>query len=180
MRDAFDTASHDQYDKKLIVRVLSETKTVAVLGASANPVRPSYFVVKYLLDKGYEVWPINPGQAGKQICGAMTYASLSDLPAAPNMVDIFRTPDAVPGITDEILPMERLPQFVWMQLGVRDDESAKRLEDAGITVIMNRCPKIEYARLSGEISWSGVNSRVLSSKKPVSGHKVQSLGIRRG
>ncbi|MCP1198429.1 CoA-binding protein [Notoacmeibacter sp. MSK16QG-6] len=172
-------SNHDHYDKSLIVRVLSETKTIAVLGASANPVRPSYFVVKYLLDKGYEVWPVNPGQAGKPICGAMTYANLADLPATPDMIDIFRAPDAVPGIVDNILAMDALPRFVWMQLGVRHDESAAKLEAAGVTVIMNRCPKIEYARLSGEIGWNGVNSRVLSARKPVAGHKVQSLGIRR-
>ncbi|OXT01471.1 CoA-binding protein [Notoacmeibacter marinus] len=179
MSDGASLSGHDHYDKRLIVRVLAETKTIAVLGASANPARPSYFVVKYLLDKGYEVWPVNPGQAGKPICGAMTYGKLADLPATPDMIDIFRAPDAVPGIAAEILAMEKLPKFVWMQLGVRDDESAARLEDAGITVIMDRCPKIEYARLSGEIGWNGVNSRVLSSRRPVAGHKVQSLGIRR-
>lgn len=179
MNEDTSPSGHDHYDKRLIVRVLSETRTIAVLGASANPARPSFFVVKYLLDKGYDVWPVNPGHAGKPICGAMTYAKLADLPGTPDMIDIFRAPDAVPVIASEILAMETLPKFVWMQLGVRDDESAERLEAAGITVIMDRCPKIEYARLSGEIGWNGINSRVLSSRKPVAGHKVQSLGIRR-
>ncbi len=179
MTPPFDPKRHDAYPEQLIGEILSGVKTIAVLGASANPVRPSFFVVKYLLDKGYEVWPVNPGQAGKPICGAMTYAGLAELPAIPDMIDIFRAPDAVPGITDEILDMDPLPKVVWMQLGIRDDRSAGRLEEAGITVVMNRCPKIEYARLSGEIGWNGVNSRVLSSRKPVVGHKVQSLGIRR-
>ena len=180
MSEGFDPSSHDSYDEALIGDVLSEVKTIAVLGASANPVRPSFFVVKYMIDKGYDVWPVNPGQAGKPICGAMTYSGLPDLPATPDMIDIFRAPDAIPAITDEILTMAPLPKIVWTQLGIRHDESAARLEAAGIRVIMNRCPKIEYARLSGEIGWNGVNSRVLSSKKPVAGRKVQSLGIRRG
>lgn len=170
--------NHDSYENAYIAGILNSVKTVAIVGASANDVRPSFFVAKYLVDKGYRVFPINPGQAGKQIAGAMTYASLADLPEPVDMVDIFRASSAVPGITDQILALDPFPKVVWMQLTVRDDASAARLEEQGIKVVMNRCPKIEYGRLSGEIGWNGVNSRVISSKKPVMRQGFQSFGIR--
>ncbi|WP_159586319.1 CoA-binding protein [Chelativorans xinjiangense] len=170
--------NHDTYDNAYIAGILNSVKSIAILGASANDVRPSFFVTKYLIDKGYQVYPINPGQAGKEIAGAMTYASLADLPGPVDMVDIFRASSAVPGVAEEILAMDPLPKVVWMQLTVRDDASAVRLEEKGIKVVMNRCPKIEYGRLSGEIGWNGVNSRVISSKKPVMRQGFQSFGIR--
>ena len=170
--------NHDSYENSYIADILNSVRSVAIVGASANDVRPSFFVTKYLLDKGYKVFPINPGQAGKQIAGAMTYASLADLPEPVDMVDIFRASSAVPGVTDQILAMDPLPKVVWMQLTVRDDTSAARLEEKGIKVVMNRCPKIEYGRLSREIAWTGVNSRVISSKKPVLRQGFQSFGIR--
>ncbi|WP_028034628.1 CoA-binding protein [Chelativorans sp. J32] len=170
--------NHDSYENSYIADILNSVRSVAIVGASANDVRPSFFVTKYLLDKGYKVFPINPGQAGKQIAGAMTYASLADLPEPVDMVDIFRASSAVPGVTDQILAMDPLPKVVWMQLTVRDDTSAARLEEKGIKVVMNRCPKIEYGRLSREIAWNGVNSRVISSKKPVLRQGFQSFGIR--
>lgn len=170
--------NHDSYDNSYIAGILRSVKSVAIVGASVNDVRPSFFVTKYLIDKGYNVFPINPGHAGKEIEGAKVYASLADLPEPVDMVDIFRASSAVPGITDEILAMDPLPQVVWMQLTVRDDFSAARLEEKGIKVVMNRCPKIEYGRLSGEISWNGVNSRVISSKKPIMRQGFQSFGIR--
>ncbi|WP_265515448.1 CoA-binding protein [Nitratireductor luteus] len=170
--------NHDTYDNAYISGILNTVKSIAIIGASANDVRPSFFVTKYLLDKGYEVFPVNPGQAGKEIAGAMTYASLADLPRPVDMIDIFRASSAVPGITDDILAMDPLPKVVWMQLAIRDDASAERLEEKGIRVVMNRCPKIEYARLSGEIGWNGVNSRTISSKKPVMRQGFQSFGIR--
>ncbi|WP_114149041.1 CoA-binding protein [Pararhizobium haloflavum] len=169
---------HDNYPDGEIIDILRRVKTVAIVGASANPVRPSYFVMKYLRDKGYDVLPVNPGQAGKDILGQQAVAALADLPVSVDMVDIFRASDAVPQLVDEILAMPSLPKVVWMQLGVRDDAAAARLEAAGIRVIMNRCPKIEYARLSGEIGWSGVNSRKISSRKPVLRDGYQSFGIR--
>jgi uncharacterized protein len=168
---------HDDYDNAYISGILNAVKSVAIVGASANDVRPSFFVAKYLIDKGYEVYPVNPGQAGKEILGRMTYASLADIPAAIDMVDIFRGSNVVPAIMDEILAMKPLPKVVWMQLAVRHDEAAARAEAAGIKVVMNRCPKIEYARLSGEIGWNGVNSRVISSKKPKLRDGYQSFGI---
>ncbi|POF28900.1 CoA-binding protein [Roseibium marinum] len=158
--------NHDSYSNTYIKSILDEVKTVAMVGASANNVRPSYFVLKYLLSKGYEVWPVNPGQAGKEILGQTVYASLDDLPGVPDMIDIFRNSAAAGQIVDEVLAGGKLPKVIWMQLTVRHDEAAERAEAAGIKVVMDRCPKIEYGRLSGEIGWAGVNSRTLSSKRP--------------
>ncbi|MER9749545.1 CoA-binding protein [Mesorhizobium sp. M0140] len=170
--------NHDSYDNTYIAGILNSVKTVAMVGASANDVRPSYFVLKYLLAKGFSVFPINPGQAGKEILGRMTYSRLADIPEPIDMVDIFRAPAAVPGIVDEALRLDPLPKVIWMQLGVRHDEAAARAEAAGIKVVMNRCPKIEYGKLSGEIGWTGVNSGVLSSKKPLMRSGFQSFGVR--
>jgi predicted CoA-binding protein len=170
--------NHDSYDNTYIGGILNSVKTIAMVGASANDVRPSYFVLKYLLAKGFSVFPINPGQAGKEILGRMTYARLADIPEPIDMVDIFRAPAAVPGIVDEALRLDPLPKVIWMQLGVRHDEAAARAEAAGVKVVMNRCPKIEYGKLSGEIGWTGVNSGVLSSKKPLMRQGFQSFGVR--
>ncbi|MBA93089.1 MAG: CoA-binding protein [Phyllobacteriaceae bacterium] len=172
--------NHDHYDDAYIAGILNDVKTVAIVGASANEVRPSFFVLKYLIDKGYTVQAINPGHAGKTIDRAMTYASLADLPEPVDMIDIFRASAAVPGITDEILALPWRPKVVWMQLTVRDEESAARLEAEGIRVVMNRCPKIEYARLAREIGWNGVNSGQISSPRPVLREGFQSFGIRKG
>jgi len=170
--------NHDSYDNSYIAGILNTVKSVAIVGASANDVRPSFFVTKYLIDKGYTVFPINPGHAGKDILGRMTYASLADVPEPIDMVDIFRASAAVPAIVEEVLALDPLPKVIWMQLTVRHDEAAEKAEAAGIKVVMNRCPKIEYARLAGEIGWNGVNSRVISSKKPVMRAGFQSFGIR--
>lgn len=170
--------NHDTYSDAHIKQILDEVNTVAMVGASANNVRPSYFVLKYLLAKGYQVWPINPGQAGKEILGQTVHTSLNALPAVPDMVDIFRNSEAAGAIVDQILKDGQLPKVIWMQLTVRHDEAAKRAEDAGIKVIMNRCPKIEYGRLSGEIGWAGVNSRTLSSKRPTLKAGFQHRGLK--
>ncbi|TIM34238.1 MAG: CoA-binding protein [Mesorhizobium sp.] len=171
--------NHDAYDNAYIAGILNSVKTIAMVGASANDVRPSYFVLKYLLGKGFSVFPINPGQAGKEILGRMTSARLADVPEPIDMVDVFRGSAAVPGVVDEVLRLDPLPKVIWMQLGVRHDEAAARAEAAGINVVMNRCPKIEYGKLSGEIGWTGVNSGVLSSKKPLMRPGFQSFGVRR-
>lgn len=171
--------NHDSYDDAYIAGILESVRTVAIVGASANEVRPSFFVAKYLIDKGYAVFPINPGHAGKEILGRMTYARLADVPEPIDMVDIFRASDAVPGIVDEALALEPKPKVIWMQLTVRHDGAAAKAEAAGLSVVMNRCPKIEYARLAGEIGWNGVNSRVISARKPVMRAGYQSFGIRR-
>ncbi|WP_192364774.1 CoA-binding protein [Mesorhizobium mediterraneum] len=170
--------NHDAYDNAYIAGILNSVKTIAMVGASANDVRPSYFVLKYLLGKGFSVFPINPGQAGKEILGRMTYARLADVPEPIDMVDVFRGSAAVSGVVDEVLRLDPLPKVIWMQLGVRHDEAAARAEAAGIKVVMNRCPKIEYGKLSGEIGWTGVNSGVLSSKKPLMRPGFQSFGVR--
>lgn len=170
--------NHDTYDNAYIAGILNAAKTIAIVGASANEVRPSYFVMKYLLAKGFDVTPINPGHAGREILGRTTYAKLADIPHPIDMVDIFRAPDAVPGIVDEVLALYPLPKVIWMQLGVRHDAAAGKAEAAGISVVMNRCPKIEYGRLSGEIGWTGVNSGVLSARKPLMRAGFQSFGVR--
>ena len=170
--------NHDSYDNAYIAGILNSVKTIAIVGASANDVRPSFFVTKYLIDKGYEVYPINPGHAGKEILGRMTFARLADVPVAIDMVDIFRASNAVPPIVDEALALSPLPKAIWMQLTVRHDEAAAKAEAKGVKVVMNRCPKIEYGRLSGEIGWNGVNSGTISSKKPIMRQGFQSFGIR--
>ena len=170
--------NHDAYDNAYIAGILGSVRTIAIVGASANDVRPSFFVAKYLIDKGYEVYPINPGHVGKEILGRPTYARLADVPVAIDMVDVFRASNAVPGIVDEVLALDPRPKVLWTQLTVRHDEAAARAEAAGIRVVMDRCPKIEYARLSGEIGWNGVNSRTISSKKPLLREGFQSFGIR--
>ena len=174
--------NHDNYDPDYIRGILDSVKTVAIVGASANEVRPSFFVTKYMIDKGYTVYPLNPGIAGQEILGRPVYASLADVPEPIDMVDIFRNSEAAAGVVDEALALDPLPKVIWMQLTVRHDEAAAKAEAAGIKVVMNRCPKIEYGKLSGEWNWVGGNSGVLSSKKQ-SMHgsgKMQSLGIRKG
>jgi predicted CoA-binding protein len=172
--------NHDQYSDTYIKGILDEVKTIAMVGASANNVRPSYFVLKYLLAKGYDVWPINPGLAGKEILGQAVHASLTDLSEAPDMVDIFRNSAAAGLIVDDILASGRLPKVIWMQLTVRNEEAARKAEAAGIKVVMDRCPKIEYGRLSGEIGWAGVNSRTLSAKRPTLKSGFQHRGLKPG
>lgn len=171
---------HAAYADSYVAGILRTVRTIAMVGASANDVRPSFFVLKYLLAKGYEVFPVNPGNAGNEILGRRVYASLSEIPGPVDMVDIFRASDAVPGVVDDALAMKPRPKVIWMQLGVVHDEAAAKAEAAGLKVVMNRCPKIEYGRLSGEIGWNGVNSRVISSRKPVLRPGVQKLGLKAG
>ncbi|WP_173932155.1 CoA-binding protein [Chelativorans sp. Marseille-P2723] len=139
--------NHDSYSDAYVADILNTVRRIAVVGASIKPERPSFSVICFLVAKGYRVFPVNPGHAGKQIAGARVYASLEELPEPVDMVDVFRRSSAVPGLTDAILAMKPLPQAVWMQLDIRDDASAARLEEKGIKVVMNRCPKIEYDRL---------------------------------
>jgi predicted CoA-binding protein len=159
--------NHDSYPDAHVRGILTSVKTVAMVGASDNESRPSFFVLKYLINKRYRVYPINPGIAGKMLLGQRVYASLADVPVPIDLVDIFRKPDAIPAIVDEVLALKPVPKVLWLQLGLRDDASAARAEAAGIQVVMNRCMKIEYGRLCGEIGWMGVNSRTISSKKPI-------------
>ena len=172
--------NHDSYDDALIRRILREMKTIALVGASANEARPSWIVTKYLIDRDYDVIPVNPGLAGQTLLGRTVYGSLKEIPEPIDMVEIFRNSEAAGPITDEALALDPLPKVIWMQLSVRNDDAAARAEARGVTVIMNRCPKIEYGRLSGEIGWQGINSRIISNKKPVlAGKGFQKLTINR-
>ncbi len=154
------------YSDEFLRDILKRTKVIASVGVSTNPVRPSYFVARYLGLKGFRVIPVNPGHAGERLFGEEIVASLSDIPrdAHVDMVDIFRRSEAVPGIVDEALA--ELPDLrtIWMQIGVEHPEAAARAEAAGLTVIQNRCPKIEYQRLFGELRMGGFNTGVISSK----------------
>ena len=162
---------HASYTDAYIAGILGEAKTIAMVGASATANRPSYFAMKYLLGKGYCVVPINPGLAGKEILGQRVYASLGEVPSPVDIVDIFRSSAAALEIAREaIAEKERLGlKVLWMQLGVRNEKAAAEAEAAGLKVVMNRCPKIEYGRLSGEIGWAGVNAGAISSKRPLLG-----------
>ena len=172
--------NHNSYLEAYIRGILGEVKTIAMVGASANEARPSFFVLKYLAGRGYAMLPINPGLAGGTIAGMKVYRSLAEAPGPIDMVDIFRNSEAAGAVVDEALSLDPLPRVIWMQLSVRNDAAAARAEAAGVKVVMNRCPKIEYGRLSGEIGWTGVNSRVISARKPVrAGAGFQRLTIDR-
>ena len=167
--------NHDAYPDSYIRGILNTVKTIAMVGASEKGNRPSYFAFKYLLEHGYHMIPVNPGHAGETMLGQKIYAQLSDIRQPIDMVDIFRASQYVLPIVQEVLSLKR-PQVIWMQLGIRNDEAAALAEANGMKVVMNRCPKIEYGRLSSEIAWIGVNTRTLSSKKPpMSGLQRMSL-----
>jgi len=172
--------NHDSYSDGYIRGILNTVKTIAMVGISPKDNRPSYFAFKYLLERGYRMIPVNPGLAGKDLLGQKAYARLADIPEAVDMVDIFRAaPYAVP-IVEEALKMQPRPRVVWMQLGIRNDAAAALAEQNGMKVVMNRCPKIEYGRLSSEISWMGVNSRTLTSKRAqISGRGIQRMSLNR-
>ena len=169
--------NHDSYTDEYIAGILGRARTIAMVGASATSNRPSYFAMKYLLGKGYRVIPVNPGLAGQEILGQPVFAALADVPPPVDIVDIFRSSAAALEITREAIRLkEELGiKIVWMQLGVRNDGAAAEAEAVGLLVVMNRCPKIEYGRLSGELGWAGVNAGGISSKRPLlSGRGVQS------
>jgi predicted CoA-binding protein len=171
---------HDSYPDSYIRGILNTVKTIAMVGISPKDNRPSYFAFKYLLERGYRMIPVNPGQAGHEILGQKVYAKLADIPEPVDMVDIFRAPAYAPAIVEEALALKPRPQVIWMQLGIRNDAAAKRAEDNGLKVVMNRCPKIEYGRLSSEIAWMGVNTRTLTAKKPqLFGRGIQRMSLNR-
>ncbi len=146
-----------------IRRILRDTDTIAMVGASTNWNRPSYFAMKYLQVKGFRIIPVNPRAAGEELLGETVYASLKDIPEPVEMVDIFQRSERVPPVVDEAIAIGA--KIVWMQLTVRHDEAARKAEAAGLTVIMDRCPKIEFGRLSGELGWFGINTRVITSRR---------------
>jgi predicted CoA-binding protein len=171
--------NHDHYSPDYIQSILQSVKTIAMVGASAKEVRPSHLVMKYMLSKGYAVIPVNPGLAGKEILDQRVHASLKEVPVAIDMVDIFKNSEAAGGVVDEALQLDLLPKVIWMQLTVRNDAAALRAEAKGVQVVMNRCPKMEYGKLSGEWGWVGGASGIISSRRMrlhESG-KVQSLGL---
>lgn len=152
------------YKDSMLKDVLTRARRIAVVGVSANPVRPSYFVARYLSLKGFDVVPVNPGQAGKILFGQTIVASLADIGGPVDMVDIFRRSEAVPPIVDQALALFPDLQTVWMQIGVEHSQAAAVAEARGVTVIQNRCPKIEYQRLFGELRMGGFNTGIISSK----------------
>ncbi len=156
------------YDDAVLRRILRETRTLAMVGASPNWVRPSNFAMKYLQGKGYRVIPVNPRAAGTTILGETVYGDLADVPDPVQVVDVFRASDAAGAVVDQAIALrDRLGiRAVWLQLGVRNDAAATRAAAAGLTVVMDRCVKIEYGRLLGELGWCGVNSGIISSRRP--------------
>ena len=140
--------NHDTYDQDYLKAILQGSHTIALVGASPKPDRPSYGVMRFLLSQGYDVYPVNPGQAGKEIPGREVYATLKDVPVAIDMVDVFRAPEFLGEVVDEALSLEAKPKVIWGQLGVRNDEAAAKAEGAGIKIVMDRCPAIEIPRLN--------------------------------
>lgn len=153
----------ESYPESFIRDILRATKVIAMVGVSSNWNRPSFFAMKYLQQKGFRIIPVNPKEAGKEILGEKVYAQLRDIPVPVDMVDCFRSPDAIPAIAEEAIAIGA--KVLWMQLGVRNETAKEMAEAAGLKVVMNRCPKIEYGRLSGEIGWLGINTKVISSKR---------------
>jgi uncharacterized protein len=172
--------NHDNYDDGYIRGILNTVKTIAMVGASAKDNRPSYFAFKYLAERGYSMIPINPGLAGKELLGRKIYGRLSEVGEPIDMVDIFRASNYALPIVQEALALSPKPRVIWMQLTVRNDEAAALAEANGMKVVMNRCPKIEYGRLSSEIGWLGINSRTLTAKRAqLSGKGVQRMSLNR-
>ena len=159
--------NHDAYPNSYILGLLRQVKTIAMVGASANWNRPSFFAMKYLQEKGYRVIPVNPTIAGQELLGERVYASLSAIPERFDMVDVFRNSEAAPAIVEEAIALKAAKgiSVIWMQLGVRHDAAAAKAEAAGLQVVMNRCPKIEWGRLNAELSWGGFDSGVISAKR---------------
>ena len=155
------------YNDAKLRLILKHVKTIAMVGASSNWARPSNFAMKYLQRKGYRVFPVNPRHVGQKILGEPVFSTISDIPEDIDMVEIFRASNQVGVIVNEVINLHKIKSIsvVWMQIGVRDDASAKLLESYGLTVIMDRCPKIEYGRIFGELSWNGINSGIISAKR---------------
>jgi len=171
--------NHDSYSDSYIRGILNTVKSIAMVGASEKENRPSYFAFKYLLERGYNMIPINPGHAGENLLGRRISARLADVTEPIDMVDIFRASRYALPIVEETLALQPRPQVIWMQLGIRNDEAAALAEANGLKVVMNRCPKIEYGRLSSEIAWMGVNTRTITSKRAAASGGIQRLSLNR-
>ena len=157
---------HNHYTDQKLRRILRDVKTFALVGASTVWRRPSYYAMTYLQHKGFKIIPINPARVGETVLGEKVYGSLADVPHQLDMVDIFRTSEEALDITKDVIKNKdaRGIKYLWMQLTVRNDYAAELAEEEGLEVIMDRCPKIEFGRLSGELSWLGVNSGIITSK----------------
>ena len=171
--------NHNSYPDSYIRGILNTVKSIAMVGASEKENRPSYFAFKYLLERGYNMIPINPGHAGEDLLGRRIYARLADAPEPIDMIDIFRASRYALPIVEEALALKPRPQVIWMQLGIRNDEAAALAEANGLKVVMNRCPKIEYGRLSSEIAWMGVNTRTITSRRAAASGGIQRLSLKR-
>ena len=157
---------HNYYSDDKLRTILRHVRTIAMIGASTVWRRPSFYAMKYLGHKGFRIIPVNPGREGQEILGERVYGGIVDIPGQVDMAQIFRPAEEAFEITKEVIKHkdDKGIKILWMQLTVRDDAAAELAEEAGLTVVMNRCPKIEYARLSGELSWCGINSRVITAK----------------
>jgi predicted CoA-binding protein len=142
-------------------RILAGARTIAVVGLSANWYRPSYFAAKYMLDHGYRMIPVNPNYA--EVLGQQCYPDVASIPEPVDVVDCFRKPDEMPALAREAVA--KRAKVLWMQLGIRNDEAARIASEAGLDVVMNRCVKIEHARILGGLNWAGVNTGVVSAKR---------------
>lgn len=171
--------NHDSYPNTYIRGILNTVKSIAMVGASEKQNRPSHFAFKYLLERGYNMIPVNPGHAGQSMLGRPFYERLADVPEPIDMVDIFRASRYALAVVEDALALNPRPQVIWMQLGVRNDEAAALAEAQGLRVVMNRCPKIEFGRLSSEIAWMGVNTRTISSRKAATTGGIQRLSLNR-
>ena len=154
-----------EYDDQYIINILQRTKTIAIIGLSSNWNRPSYFVAKYLIDRGYKIFPVNPHQKGNTILGKEVFSSLEEIKETIDMVDIFRSGKEVLGLVKEALKIKA--KTIWMQIGVSNKEAEKLCKRKGVEIVMNRCPKIEYCRLSGELGWAGINSGLFHNKRRI-------------
>ena len=154
---------HSSYPDSYIRDILNNVKSIAMVGASATWNRPSNFTMKYLLQKGFIVIPVNPRSVGKEICGEKVFPDLASLTVTVDMVDMFRPAHEAPEIVEEAIKIGA--KVFWMQLEIVNNEAAKLAEESGLQVVMDRCPKIEYARLFGELGWSGINTGVISNRR---------------
>lgn len=159
--------SHESYSNAYLLRILNSVRSIAMVGASSKWNRPSYFAMKYLQEKGYRVIPVNPRLAGTTLLGETCYARLGEIPEPIDMVDIFRASHEAAAIVEEAVANKNAKEIgvIWMQLGVVNAEAAASAESAGLDVVMNRCPKIEFGRLHAELAWGGFNTGVITSKR---------------
>jgi predicted CoA-binding protein len=159
----FVPGSGPSYQDDLLLRIYRDTRTIAMVGASPNWNRPSYFVMRYLQRKGYRVIPVNPRALDAPILGERVYPDLESVPVPIDVVDVFRRPEEVPAIGRSAVAIRA--RVLWLQLGIRNDDAATVAGLGGLTVVQDRCLKIEYGRLSGELAWNGINTRIISSRR---------------